>query len=147
MFERKLNKSNGFVSESKIKPLFFTIFFIPVIGKIFGTDKNFDKDQQNNLKLLETGNLNDIKGIQGKYIEVLRFCLDNPKKLIALTIVSLISIQIFYGKFGKGFEFFPPIEPDYAEVVIHARGNFSAIEKDKIVNQIEKEILKNKNPL
>ena len=78
-------------------------FFIPVIGKIFGTDKNFDKDQQSNLKLLETGNLNDIKGIQGKYIEVLRYCLDNPKKLIALTIVSLISIQIFYGKFGKGF--------------------------------------------
>ena len=72
----------------------------------------------------------------------MRYCLDNPKKLIALTIVSLISIQIFYGKFGKGFEFFPPIEPDYAEVVIHARGNFSAIEKDKIVNQIEKEILK-----
>ena len=89
--------------------------------------------------------MNDIKGIQGKYIEFLRFCLDNPKKLIALTIVSLISIQIFYGKFGKGFEFFPPIEPDYAEVVIHARGNFSALEKDKIVNQIEKEILKNKN--
>ena len=125
--------------------LLMALFFIPVIGKIFGTDKNFNKDQQNNLKLLETGNLNDIKGIQGKYIEVLRYCLDNPKKLIALTFLSLISIQIFYGKFGKGFEFFPPIEPDYAEVVIHARGNFSAIEKDKIVNQIEKEILKNKN--
>ena len=125
--------------------LVMALIFIPVIGKIFGTDKNFNKDQQNNLKLLETGNLNDIKGIQGKYIEVLRYCLDNPKKLIALTFVSLISIQIFYGKFGKGFEFFPPIEPDYAEVVIHARGNFSAIEKDKIVNQIEKEILKNKN--
>ena len=125
--------------------LVMALFFIPVIGKIFGTDKNFNKDQQNNLKLLETGNLNDIKGIQGKYIEVLRYCLDNPKKLITLTFVLLISIQVFYGKFGKGFEFFPPIEPDYAEVVIHARGNFSAIEKDKIVNQIEKEILKNKN--
>ena len=68
--------------------------------------------------------MNNIKGIQGKYIKVLRYCLDNPKKLIALTFVSLISIQVFYGKFGKGFEFFPPIEPDYAEVVIHARGNF-----------------------
>ena len=38
----------------------------------------------------------------------------------------------------KVLEFFPPIEPDYAEVVIHARGNFSAIEKDKIVNQDRK---------
>ena len=125
--------------------LLMALFFIPVIGKVFGTDKNFDKEQQSNLKLLETGNLNDIKGIQGKYIEVLRYCLDNPKKLIVLTITSLISIQIFYSKFGKGFEFFPPIEPDYAEVVIHARGNFSAIEKDKIVNQVEKEVLKNKS--
>ena len=43
----------------------------------------------------------------------------------------------------KALNFFPPIEPDYAEVVIHARGNFSAIEKDKIVNQVENEILKN----
>ena len=29
-------------------------------------------------------------------------------------------------------------------MVIHARGNFSAIEKDKIVNEVENEILKNK---
>ena len=74
----------------------------------------------------------------------MRYCLDNPKKLIVLTFASLIFIQVFYGKFGKGFEFFPPIEPDYAEVVIHARGNFSAVEKDKIVNEVETEILKNR---
>ena len=72
----------------------------------------------------------------------MRYCLDNPKKLIVLTFASLIFIQVFYGKFGKGFEFFPPIEPDYAEVVIHARGNFSAVEKDKIVNEVETEILR-----
>ena len=124
--------------------LVMALIFIPVIGKIFGTDKSNSQDNQSNLKLLETGNLDDIKGLQGRYIAILRYCLDNPKKLIILTLASLIFIQTFYGKFGKGFEFFPPIEPDYAEVVIHARGNFSAIEKDKIVNQVETEILKNK---
>ena len=41
-------------------------------------------------------------------------------------------------------EYFPPIEPDYAEIVIHARGNFSPIEKDKIVKNVEEEIIKNK---
>ena len=123
--------------------LFMALIFIPVLGKIFGTDKSDSSKNQTNLKLLETGNLEEIKGIQGKYITILRFCLDNPKKLIVFTFASLIFIEIFYGKFGKGFEFFPPIEPDYAEVVIHARGNFSAIEKDKIVNQVENEILKN----
>ena len=124
--------------------LVMALFFIPVIGQIFGIDKNLRKEEKSNLTLLETGDLNQIKGIQGKYIKLLRYCLENPKKLILLTLASLIFIQIFYGKFGKGFEFFPPIEPDYAEVVIHARGNFSAIEKDKIVNQVETEILKNK---
>ena len=124
--------------------LLMALIFIPVIGKIFGTDKTLNKKDHSNLKLLETGNLSEIKGLQGKYISLLRYCLDNPKKLIVFTFTFLIFIQIFYGKFGKGFEFFPPIEPDYAEVVIHARGNFSAIEKDKIVNQVENEILKNK---
>ena len=71
------------------------------------------------------------------------YTLENPKKLIFLTITILIFIQTAYLKLGKGFEFFPPIEPDYAEIVIHARGNFSALEKDSIVKKIEKEVLKN----
>ncbi|MAR63919.1 MAG: hypothetical protein CMP43_02820 [Rickettsiales bacterium] len=124
--------------------LVMALIFIPVIGRIFGIDKNKNIQINNNFKLLESGDLTQIKGIQGKYINILRFSLDNPKKLIALSILTLILIQVFYGKFGKGFEFFPPIEPDYAEIVIHARGNFSAIEKDKIINQIENEVLKNK---
>ena len=41
--------------------------------------------KKTNLKLLETGNLEEIKGLQGKYITILRFCLDNPKKLIVFT--------------------------------------------------------------
>ncbi|PDH54956.1 MAG: MFS transporter [alpha proteobacterium MED-G10] len=124
--------------------LVMALIFIPVIGRIFGIDKNKNIQINNNFKLLESGDLSQIKGIQGKYINILKFSLDNPKKLITLSILTLILIQVFYGKFGKGFEFFPPIEPDYAEIVIHARGNFSAIEKDKIVNQIENEVLKNK---
>ena len=41
------------------------------------------------------------------------------------------------------FEFFPPIEPDYAEIVVHARGNLSADEKDTIIKNVENEVLKN----
>ena len=55
------------------------LIFIPVIGKIFGTDKTLNKKDHSNLKLLETGSLSEIKGLQGKYISLLRYCLDNPK--------------------------------------------------------------------
>ena len=96
-----------------------------------------------NLNLLEKGDLSKIRGIQGRYLNFMDYTLENPKKLIFLTIAVLIFIQTIYLKLGKGFEFFPPIEPDYAEIVIHARGNFSALEKDNIVKKIEKEVLKN----
>ena len=109
---------------------------------IFGTDKTKSKKLINNLNLLETGDLKKIKGLQGKYITLMRYCLDNPKKLIVLTLVFLVFIQILYSKYGKGFEFFPPIEPDYAEIVVHARGNLSADEKDTIIKNVENEVLK-----
>ena len=123
--------------------LTMALIFIPVVGQIVGNDKSLSDKQIINLNLLESGDLKKLDGIQGKYISIMDYTLENPKKLIFLTIATLIFIQTAYIKFGKGFEFFPPIEPDYAELVIHARGNFSAIEKDKIVNKIEKEVLKN----
>ena len=60
-----------------------------------------------------------------------------------MTFVFLIFIQLLYFRYGKGIEYFPPIEPDYAEIVIHARGNFSPTEKDLIVKKVENEIIKN----
>ena len=119
------------------------LIFIPVVGKIIGNDKEVSQKKMKNLNLLEKGDLSKIRGIQGRYLNFMDYTLENPKKLIFLTITVLIFIQTIYLKLGKGFEFFPPIEPDYAEIVIHARGNFSALEKDNIVKKIEKEVLKN----
>ncbi len=123
--------------------LTMALIFIPVVGQIIGNDKEVSQKKMKNLNLLENGDLSKIKGIQGRYLNFMDYTLENPKKLIFLTITVLIFIQTIYLKLGKGFEFFPPIEPDYAEIVIHARGNFSALEKDNIVKKIEKEVLKN----
>ena len=38
--------------------------------------------------------------------------------------------------------YFPPIEPDYAEIVVHARGNYSPIEKDEILKKLRIRLLK-----
>ncbi len=125
--------------------LTMALIFIPVVGQIIGNDKELSKKKIKNLNLLENGDLSKIKGIQGRYLSFMDYTLENPKKLIFLTITILIFIQTIYLKLGKGFEFFPPIEPDYAEIVIHARGNFSASEKDNIVKKVEKEVLKNQS--
>ena len=43
----------------------------------------------------------------------------------------LVAVQMAYGKFGHGVEFFPDVEPDYGQVIVHARGNLSLDEKDR----------------
>ncbi len=126
-----------------ISSLFMALIFIPVLGRLFGSDLPKNSLQKNNLELLESGDLKKIKGIQGKYLKVLRFCLKHPVKILASVFLMIIFIQIIYTKIGKGFEFFPSIEPDYAEVLIHARGNFSVDDKDKIVSKVEKLVLNN----
>ena len=68
--------------------------------------------------------------------------MDNPKKLITLTLVFLVFTQFLYMRYGKGVEYFPPIEPDYAEIVVHARGNYSPIEKDEILKKLRIRLLK-----
>ena len=125
-----------------ISSLLMALIFIPVLGKIFGSDLPKNTKEKENLKLLEVGPLKKIKGIQGKYIEFLKVCLTHPKKIIFFSLILLLFIQLTYLKFGKGFEFFPPIEPDYAEVMIHARGNLSILAKEKIINKVERIVLK-----
>jgi multidrug efflux pump len=50
-------------------------------------------------------------------------------------------VPILYGKIGKGVEFFPNVEPDQGVVLIHARGNISLAEKDRLVREVEGRIL------
>ncbi|MEQ4540297.1 MAG: efflux RND transporter permease subunit [Billgrantia sp.] len=58
---------------------------------------------------------------------------------MTLTIALLLMALIFvgYGRFNHGVEFFPDVEPENAQVMVRARGDFSALEKDAIVRRVE----------
>jgi len=123
--------------------LLMALIFIPTIGGVFGFDKSLNQQNLKNLNLLESGDLKKVEGLQARYIKIIRYALDNPKKLITLTLVFLVFTQFLYLRYGKGVEYFPPIEPDYAEIVVHARGNYSPIEKDEILKKVENTIIEN----
>ena len=53
----------------------------------------------------------------------------------------LIAVPVVYGKLGKGVEFFPDVEPDYGQVIVHGRGNLSLEEKDTQVRAVEERVL------
>src|SRR5690606_23495124 len=78
---------------------------------------------------------------KGFYMHTVRFALHRPALILALAVGLLIAVIGAYAKFGNGVEFFPSVEPDYGQVIVHARGNLSLEEKDKTLSQVEKTVL------
>ena len=76
------------------------------------------------------------------YLFILRICINNPVKIIILSLGLLVGIYSAYGKFGKGVIFFPSVEAENTKVIIYATGNLSVLEKDRLVAKVEQQVLK-----
>tara|TARA_B100001971_G_C18214534_1_gene552923 strand:- start:169 stop:1722 length:1554 start_codon:yes stop_codon:yes gene_type:complete len=53
-----------------------------------------------------------------------------------MAFCALIGVQMLYAKNNHGVKFFPDIEPEFASVLVHARGNMSIYEEDTIVKTV-----------
>lgn len=113
------------------------IIFLPVLGGIFGKAGSTELKLVANMQMAESGDLDQIGGMLGRYLRFLKPFLYHPWWTLLGTIGLVIVIYVMYGMFGRGVEFFPDVEPDFAQIQIHARGDLSIYEKDKIVRQIE----------
>jgi multidrug efflux pump len=47
---------------------------------------------------------------------------------------------VIYSQFGKGLEFFPDVDPEFASVLVRMRGNLSIDEMDALVRNVEEKI-------
>ena len=74
-------------------------------------------------------------------MRTVRLALRRPGTTLALAALLLVAVQMAYGKFGHGVEFFPNVEPDFGQVIVHGRGNLSLDEKDRLVGEVEKRVL------
>ena len=80
-------------------------------------------------------------GIAQSYRKLLNRCIDNPGKVITGTLAALFLIQVTYSNYGAGIYFFPPQEPDSATLSVHARGNLSLQEQDRLLREVENQVL------
>jgi multidrug efflux pump len=80
----------------------------------------------------------------GFYMRTVRLALRHPGATLALAAFLLVAVQTTYAKFGHGVEFFPNVEPDYGQVIVHARGNLSLDEKNRLVGLVENHVLATK---
>lgn len=124
--------------------LFVALIFVPVLGSAFGKRKPGQVKGGQDTALAKASSqqdLHEIKGFTGFYVSVLSSALKMPVIVLLATVLVLVGVQVTYGVFGKGVEFFPEIEPRAASVLIHARGNLSVYDQDNLVKQVEDRIL------
>ena len=124
--------------------LVVALVFVPVMGSLFGK-KMVTVDPTSSANIVASAkSQNDLKNLKGPvrfYVGMLDKALRIPGFVLLGTVLLLIGVQVIYGVFGRGVEFFPDIEPKAASVLIHARGNLSVNEQDKLVKEIEARIL------
>jgi multidrug efflux pump len=103
------------------------LIFTPTLGALLGRAAPVPHDDR-------------IKAT-GPYMRVVGLAVRHPGMTLALAVFLLVAVQIAYGRFGHGVEFFPKVEPDYGQVLIHARGNISLDEKNRLVRAVEERVL------
>jgi multidrug efflux pump len=107
--------------------LIYALFFVPALGALIGRPAP-QRD-------------GDALARKGLYMRSVALALRRPGATILLAIAMLIAIPMIHAKVGKGVEFFPDVEPDYALVQVRARGNLSLAEKDQVARLVEQRLL------
>jgi multidrug efflux pump len=121
--------------------LLMALLFVPTLGSLFGSTGAINSEARRNLTAAETGDLDTVTGITGSYIQFLKKSLRHPWINVGAVSLVLISIYIAFFTLGRGVELFPDIEPEFANLDIHARGDLSTDEKDVLVRQVEAYVL------
>ncbi|MEQ8700092.1 MAG: efflux RND transporter permease subunit, partial [Bauldia litoralis] len=120
--------------------LLMALVFIPVLGGIIGRSGTTAGRQLEAIRAAETGDLDTIHGFSGWYVRRLRWVAGNPGKVFLTVIALMVGTYVAYGMLGRGVEFFPKVEPNFAQVQVRVRGDLSIHEKDKIVAEVGKRI-------
>ncbi|NQZ32349.1 MAG: efflux RND transporter permease subunit [Oceanospirillaceae bacterium] len=113
--------------------LFMALIFIPVLGSITGSKKQPEE-------MLE-GEFDVPKGrFNEGYRAALGVALRSPVITLLITLIFIGCTGVAYSKFGNGVEFFPNVEPDMVLINVHARGELSVDDKDKLLRQVEAKV-------
>lgn len=121
--------------------LLMALLFVPTLGSMFGSTGAINADARRNLTAAETGDLDTVTGVTGSYIQFLKKSLRHPWINLGAVSLILVGIYVAFFTFGRGVELFPDIEPEFANLDIHARGDLSTDEKDVLVRQVEAYVL------
>jgi len=121
--------------------LFMALVFVPNVGAMIG---GTPRARGSELALVGDGRvdlLRETQGLTRVYLRTLDRALAHPLKVLVGALAVAVGVYAAYGAFGRGVEFFPDVEPERAQVLVHARGDLSIFERDALVREVEDRIL------
>lgn len=121
--------------------LFMALICIPVAGGLIGKRQPQSAKAKAALHAAENGDPRDMGGFTGAYVRLLAWAIVRPATTLLLAVALLLGGFGMYGQFGKGISFFPSVEPDFMQVQVRARDNFSIFERDALVRAVEERLL------
>jgi multidrug efflux pump len=124
-----------------IGSLLYALLFGPVLGTLFGKPSMHNKELAHTQHVLETGDPTALATFTGRFARFLTLVCGRPILTVGIVCAVLVSIFWAYGKYGVGTIFFSDAEPQFIQVSVLGRGNFSAAEVNDLVLEVENEIL------
>jgi len=74
------------------------------------------------------------------YKKILTLALSFPKVTVGSVVCIFFAIIAAYSTFGRGIEFFPSIEPERAQILVHTNGDYSTAEKTRLTQKVLAEL-------
>ncbi len=124
--------------------LVMALLFVPAFGSLLkGRGNEGTVTEAAETDVLEEARESFRTSVSGYrvYLNFLDKCLKRPFFTLGIAVAFLTAVMIAWDLVGKGVEFFPEIEPEVAQLNIHARGDLSVLERDALVREVEQRII------
>ncbi|MDB1124805.1 efflux RND transporter permease subunit [Vibrio algarum] len=121
--------------------LIMALLFVPVLGSLVGKEQYIKPELRQELVALHNGDFSKATGFTKLYYKTLAIAVNHPWKILFSAILLAIGIGVTYSKAGLGAEFFPEVDPPSFTMKVRSYGDLSINEKDKIMRDIESEVL------
>jgi len=124
-----------------IGSLFYALLFGPVLGTLFGRPSMHSAEVLDVQRILENGDPTQLQTMTGRFARFMTQVCYRPVLTMGLVFGILASVFWAYGKYGMGTIFFSDADPQFIQVSVLGRGNFSVTEVNDLVQEVESEVL------
>ena len=121
--------------------LFYALLSGPVLGTLFGKPSMHSAEALDAQRILEDGDPTQLNTLTGRFARFMTQVCHRPILTMGIVFGILTSVFWGYGKYGVGTIFFSDADPQFIQVSVLGRGNFSASEVNELVLEVESEVL------